>query len=163
MSNSHFSRISLDACYLMLFATLWRKEVVEGFYSVFWQGWKGYRKRMCDELRQMARRQAVWQWREERRRGQSGVGGLGGGVCVKKCRVEGFGRAESALMQTLWGANHTLTHTHTHTCTQASNEFCCSTVRYIFHIRMSYWAEAALGTATPCCTVRLLHGLTELD
>lgn len=102
---------------------------------------------------------------EERRgeEGRVGWGGWGGGVCVKKCRVEGFGRAESALMQTLWGANHTLTHTHTHTCTQASNAFCCSTVRYIFHIRMSYWAEAALGTATPCCTVRLLHGLTELD
>lgn len=37
-----------------------------------------------------------------------------GGKSVKKCRVEGFGRAESALMQTLWGASHTHTqHTHT--------------------------------------------------
>lgn len=35
MSSSHFSRTLLDACYLMLFATLWRNELEEGFYSVF--------------------------------------------------------------------------------------------------------------------------------
>lgn len=33
-------------------------------------------------------------------RGEEMRAQLGGGV-VKKCRVEGFGRAESALMQTL--------------------------------------------------------------
>lgn len=39
--------------------------------------------------------------RGEEVRAQWGGGAGGGGVCVKKCRVEGFGRAESALMQTL--------------------------------------------------------------
>lgn len=58
---------------------------------------------------------------------------------------------------------HTHTATQTHTCTQPYGEFCCSAVTNIFHIRMSYWAESALGTATPCCAVKLLHGLTELD
>lgn len=95
----------------------------------------------------------------EERRGDEGR--AEGGKSVKKCRVEGFGRAESALMQTLWGGSHT--YTDTHTCTQPSSEFFCSTVTNIFHIRMSYWAESALGTATPCCAVRLLHGLTELN
>lgn len=113
MSNSHFSRISLDACYLMLFATLWRKEVVEGFYSVFWQGWKGYRKGMCDELRQMGRRQAVWQWREERRRGQSGVGGLG--VCVwKNAELKGLEEQNQHLCK---HSEELTTHSHTHTRT----------------------------------------------
>lgn len=60
--------------------------------------------------------EAMCRWQEERRWGQSKgtVVVVGGGtVCEKKCRVEGLGRAESALMQTLRGACHTHCHTHT--------------------------------------------------
>lgn len=75
------------------------------------------------------------------------------GKSVRKCRVEGFGRAESALMQTLrsWHRTRTHKHTHAHTSTRPSCKFCCSNATNIFHIGMSYWGESALGTATPCC------------
>lgn len=59
----------------------------------------------------MAWRQAGWQWRG----GEEMRAGLGEVCSEKKCRVEGFGRAESALMQTLQGAYHTLTHARAHT------------------------------------------------
>lgn len=96
------------------------------------------------------------------RGGDEGKAELGGGESVKKCRAEGLGKAESALMQTLRGL---VTHTAMHTlaCTQSSKEFCCNAVMNTFHIRMSYWAGLALRTPTPCCAGRLLHGLPELD
>lgn len=137
------------------------------FFQFFWQDWKG---------RKGVMKRYVWRIEAKgeeascvaMKRGEEMRAQQRGESLWKKCRVEGFGRAESALMQTLWGASrshaHTdAPHTHTHTCTLPSSEVCCSTVTNIFHIRMSYWVESVLGTATPCCAVRLLHGLTELD
>lgn len=96
--------------------SLWGAEVVEGFFPLFFgmveKGGKGNEK-VC-----VTNWSKGWGGKlcgDEERREDEGT--VEKGKSVKKCRVEGFGRAESALMQTLWGAIPTHTHTPVHSST----------------------------------------------
>ena len=126
MSSSQFSKILLDSRYLMLFATLCEGRRWKGglFFLVFLaglEGAEGGNEKVC--VTNWGKGRGGKLCGNEERRGDEGT--AEGGKSVKKCRAEGFGRAESALMQTLWGASrththtdaHTRTHTHTHTHT----------------------------------------------
>lgn len=114
MSSSHFSRTLLDACYLMLFATLWRNELEEGFYSVFGRTGRG-NKKVC-----------VTNWGKWRGGKQGGIEegerrwGQGWGNCVLKKKMQSWRVGKSRISthaNTPRSLPHTHTSTHTHTCT----------------------------------------------
>lgn len=86
------------------------RELAQDFHSVFWQDWKGKLKGVCDEFRQRVKKQAVWQWTEERRWGHSWGAGL-----WKNAELKGLEEQNQHLCKHSEElTTHTFAHTNTH-------------------------------------------------